>query len=77
MGSVAGDCLPGCGRGAPSGRGDLVPPQAHMGSVNNEAGAAVVAGLSALGESMMERIERKVGGEPERAACRQEAGSLQ
>ena len=54
-----------------------MPPQAHMGSVNNEAGAAVVAGLSALGESMMERIERKVGGEPERAACRQEAGSLQ
>lgn len=75
MGSVAGDCLPGCGRGAPSGRGDLVPPQAHMGSVNNEAGAA--ARSSALGESMMERIEGNVGGEPEGAACRQEAGNLQ
>lgn len=52
-------------------------PQAHMGSVNNEAGAAVVARSSALGESTMERIEGNVGGEPEGAACRQEAGSLQ
>ena len=75
--SVAGDCLPVSRRGAPSGRGDQVPPQAQIGSTNNnEAGAAVLLLSSGLRESV-ERTEGNVGREPEPAACRQEAGSLQ